>query len=69
MQARNQCGSLKFVALNGVCRVGCVSTHVFYIGESLKRVAKMAKAKFRNWIADVRADFLSTICPVDVGTS
>lgn len=69
MQTRNQRGSLKLVALNGICRIGCMSTHVFYVGESLKRAAKMAKARFRNWIAEVRANFLSTNCPVDVGTS
>ena len=69
MQARAQRGSLKFVTLNGVCRIGRVSTHVFYDGESLKRAAKMAKAKYRNWIAEVRANFVSAIYPVDVGTS
>ena len=69
MQARNQGWSVKFVTLNGVCAIGCVGVHEFYIVESLKQAAKMAKARFRNLVADVRADFHSTICPADVGTS
>ncbi len=69
MQACNKGRSEKFMALNGVGWGGGIWMHGFYDGESLKRAAKVAKAKFGYWIADVGADSLSTIGPVDVGTS